>query len=50
MIRGITGYEFCWVEGRDKLILGDRVVCEYVKGIGLKFRRSVYIKCVDVSL
>jgi hypothetical protein len=50
MIRGITGYELCWVEGRDKLTLGDRVAREHVKGTGLKSRRSVHTKCVDASL
>lgn len=42
MIRGLLGYELCWVEGTDMLTLSDRVACEHMKGIELKSRRSVH--------
>lgn len=49
MIRGIMGYELCWVEGRDMLTMGDRVALEHMKGTQLKSRRSVHTKCVGAS-
>lgn len=50
MIRGLLGYELCWVEGTDMLTLSDRVACEHMKGIELKSRRSVHTKCVGAGL